>query len=276
MSMPALNDDHGPMNPEHAGHDETSIAGLAAADLDDRETAAARSLVASCPDCAQLHADLVAIMAATAALPAPRRTRDFQLTEADAARLRPSGWRRLVAGLARPRVALGRPLAGGLVALGIAGLIVSASPAIFQSAGSAETGGAAAAPISDQAGPQAGFSGAGSATDGGVPAPSAAASAAAPFLAGSSAPAASTVPETTPVYAGVASAGPNPIPAASSAPVAIVPAPIASDSSATKSASLVNAPGAAPSPLLIGSLVLLVAGLVLLGLTWARGRSTRP
>jgi hypothetical protein len=278
MSMPAPNDRHGPMNPEHAGHDETLIAGLAATDLTDLETAAARSLVASCLDCAQLHADLVAIMAATAALPALRRTRDFQLTDADAAHLRPSGWRRLVAGLARPRVALGRPLAGGLVALGIAGLIVSASPAIFQSAGSAETGGAAAAPISDQAGPATGFDGAGSTTASALAAPSAAAAASgAPlFVVGSSAPAASTIPVTTPDFAGAASAQPSPFPAASSAAVAVVPAPAASDSSASKSAAQGNAPGVSPSPLLVASLVLLTAGLVVLGLTWAGGRSTRP
>jgi uncharacterized membrane protein YjjP (DUF1212 family) len=57
--------------------------------------------------------------------------------------------------------------------------------------------------------------------------------------------------------------------------VAVVPAPVASDSSATKSAALAGAPGVSPSPLLIGSLVVLVAGLVVLALTWAGGRSSR-
>ncbi len=277
MSMPAPNDHHEVMTPDHAGHDETLIAGLAAADLTDPETAVARALVASCPDCAQLHEDLGAIMAATAALPAPRRTRDFQLTEADAARLRPSGWRRLAAGFGRPRLALGRPLAGGLVALGIAGLIVSASPAIFGSTGPAEAGGAAAAPVSDQAGPAAGFGGAGSTLGIALSVPSAAPSAAAPSAAASlAAPqASSTIPDTTPVYAGSASAQPSSVPAASGAAVAVVPAPVASDSSATKSAALASAPGVSPSPLLIGSLVLLFAGLVVLALTWAGGRSTR-
>ncbi|HEY7827138.1 MAG TPA: hypothetical protein VIB99_02825 [Candidatus Limnocylindrales bacterium] len=265
------------MTPDHAGHDETLIAGLAAADLTDPETAVARSLVASCPDCAELHADLVAIMAATAELAPPRRTRDFQLTEADAARLRPSGWRRLAAGLGRPRLALGRPLAGGLVALGIAGLIVSASPAIFGSAGSAEAGGAAAAPVSDQAGPAAGVGAASSPFDSQLSVPLAPASAAAPAAAASAAPsqASSTIPDTTPVYAGSASAQPSSVPAASGAAVAVVPAPVASDSSATKSAALAGAPGVSPSPLLIGSLVVLVAGLVVLALTWAGGRSSR-
>jgi hypothetical protein len=268
MSMPAPNDHHAAMTPDHAGHDETLIAGLAAADLTDPETAVARSLVASCPDCAELHADLVAIMAATAELAPPRRTRDFQLTEADAARLRPSGWRRLAAGLGRPRLALGRPLAGGLVALGIAGLIVSASPAILGSTGTAETGGAAAAPVSDQAAPAAGVGGASSTLGIALSVPSAAASAAPPQ-------ASSTVPDRTPVYAGSASAQPSLVPAASGAPVAAVPAPVASDSSATKSAVLGSGPGVSPSPLLIGSLVLLVAGLVVLALTWVGGRSTR-
>ena len=62
-------------------HDETLVARLAADDLPetDRDAGLARSLVAECPACAELLADLRAIAAATAVLPAPRRTRDFRL-----------------------------------------------------------------------------------------------------------------------------------------------------------------------------------------------------
>jgi hypothetical protein len=112
-------------------HDETLIAQLAAADLpeDDRDGRQARSLVADCPGCAELLADLRAIVSATAELPAPRRTRDFRLTEADAARLRPAGWRGLLARLASPSFAFTRPLATGLATLGIAGLVLASLPA---------------------------------------------------------------------------------------------------------------------------------------------------
>ena len=63
------------------------------------ERAAAEALVAGCSLCAQLHADLVALGAAARAMPTPARPRDYVLTPADAARLRPTGWRRVVGGL---------------------------------------------------------------------------------------------------------------------------------------------------------------------------------
>jgi len=147
MPVPA---DRGPSidGPAHtrADHDETLIAGLAAGDLDQREAAEARALVAGCPACARLEADIRSIMAATTALPVPQRIRDFRLTEADAARLRPSGWRRILEPFARPRLAFTRPLAGGLVTLGIAGLILASIPTGAAPAGEAATAGDAAGP----------------------------------------------------------------------------------------------------------------------------------
>jgi hypothetical protein len=120
-----------------ADHDETLVARLAANDLAARELEAARAQVAECPACAQLLVDLRSISSATSALPAPRRTRDFRLTEADAARLRPAGWRGLLARLGSPGFAFARPLAGGLAALGIAGLILASLPSGFGGAGGA-------------------------------------------------------------------------------------------------------------------------------------------
>ena len=130
-------------------HDETLVARLAADDLAPRELEAARAQVADCPACAELLADLRSIASATAQLPAPRPTRDFRLTEADAARLRPAGWRGLLARLGSPGFAFAKPLAGGLAALGIVGLILASFPAGF-GAGSASgslpgTGGNSAA-----------------------------------------------------------------------------------------------------------------------------------
>src|SRR6516162_2550150 len=110
--------------PAHDRHDLMLVAALAAGDATGREREAAEALVASCADCAQLHADLQAIGTATAALPPVPRTRDFRLSETDTARLRPSGWRRAVAWLRGGGTATGkgvalRPLAVGLTTLGI-------------------------------------------------------------------------------------------------------------------------------------------------------------
>jgi hypothetical protein len=125
----------GPMDPltnPHDRHDLLLIAAHASGDLAGRDLAQADELVASCPDCALLYGDLRAIVSATAALPTVERPRDFRLTPADAARLRPAGWRRAVGWLrgdsaARRGGAL-RPLAIGLTTLGLVGLVFSATP----------------------------------------------------------------------------------------------------------------------------------------------------
>ena len=83
---------HGTSEP-HARHDRHLVAALAADDLEPIVRTEAETLVATCRDCAELFADLKVIAAATAALPDVPRTRDFRITAADAARLRPRGWR---------------------------------------------------------------------------------------------------------------------------------------------------------------------------------------
>src|SRR5438045_6959118 len=50
--------------------------------------------------------------------------RDFQLTAADAARLRPTGWRGFVAANSSSRTIFSKPLGVGLVTLGLVGLLV--------------------------------------------------------------------------------------------------------------------------------------------------------
>jgi hypothetical protein len=114
----------------HAGHDELLIARLYGDDVDDRERARALELVAGCDDCAAIYADLGAIAKATAALPVPARPRDFALTEADAARLRPR--RR---GLAR-LLGIGsrRSFGGALAALGFSGLVLTSALSMFGTA----------------------------------------------------------------------------------------------------------------------------------------------
>ncbi len=123
------------------------IVAFDAGDLAGREQDAAAMLASTCPGCASLLVDLGVLRAATAALEVAPRTRDYRLTDADAARLRPSTWQSLVRWLAAPRSAL-RPLAGGLAALGIAGLLLSTAPGFLGGSATSLTNGApAVAPI---------------------------------------------------------------------------------------------------------------------------------
>jgi hypothetical protein len=115
------------------------IVALDAGDLTGSERDRAARLAAACAGCAALLADLALIRAATAALPAPRRTRDYRLTGADAARLRPSAWRRLLGWLGAPRSTV-RPLAGALATLGIVGLLLGTTPGLFGQATTVSTG----------------------------------------------------------------------------------------------------------------------------------------
>jgi hypothetical protein len=146
------------VNELHEQHDQILVVAFASGDLApaDPDRTNAQALVDSCADCARLHDDVLAIARATKALPPAARTRDFQLSPEQAAKLRPAGWRRLVAGLAAPGSLLSRPLGLGLATLGIAGLLLGTLPSV-----SLGLGGAASVPAA--------------APGGGAPAPSAAA-----------------------------------------------------------------------------------------------------
>jgi hypothetical protein len=256
----------------HPEHDQILIARLAAADLasTDRDAAQAQALLTDCPDCAELYADLQAIASATAALAAPRRTRDFRLTDADAARLRPSGWRGALARLGSPSFAFTRPLAAGLATLGIAGLLLASLPAallgsaasssehilstVGNSVGGAGGGAYAASPGSSAApafGPEVSSPVTGTDAGGPSAAPSAAASAAAPSAVAPAPATDSSGGSTTGgTKSGVgldASRAPQDGGATGTPPKA-VPEPGAEG-------------GAGPSPLVVLSLVLLAAGL---------------
>lgn len=125
----------------HASHEPTRIASLADHSLLAADRAAAEALVASCSACATIHADILALQAATKAMPVPARPREFILTLTDVARLRPGGWRRFVAAFGSSRDLLSRPLAAGLTALGLAGLLLATIPSVL-------TGGAASSTLS--------------------------------------------------------------------------------------------------------------------------------
>jgi hypothetical protein len=227
----------------HATHDAELVAAYAAGDATGADLAAAEDLVAGCAECATLHRDLRAIMAALPRVPAPARPRDFRLTPEQAVALRPrSGLRRLLVPLAGARFAFAGPAGAGLAALGLAGILLSGGlnvqpPQTLTTVDKSVTG---AAP---QAGAVAsgvpGVDGAASAPflasgPNDQAAPSAAASKAAALAppASSSAPVpASTAPSTAPSVAGSAvpappSAGPSAV--TPSAGVALRPMPSAS------------------------------------------------
>ncbi len=111
--------------PAEAEAHASLIVALDAGDLDGAELERAEVLPAACAGCAALRDDLAAIRGAMTSLPAPARRRDFRLTDADAARLRPSVWRRLLGWLAAPGSSV-RPLATGLATLGVVGLLLTA------------------------------------------------------------------------------------------------------------------------------------------------------
>jgi hypothetical protein len=129
----------------HATHDPAVVAALAVrpADLADADRTAAGELVASCAECADLLADLVALQVALPETSTPVRPRDFTLTREDADRLRAGGWRRVLGFFGSARDSFSRPLAVGLTTLGLAGLLVASMPS-FAGLG----GGAASAPAS--------------------------------------------------------------------------------------------------------------------------------
>ena len=110
----------------HDQHDPILVAALAADDLAGTDRDRAIELTSTCADCAMLRDDLLTLARATAAAPPPiaTRPRDYQLTAADAARLRPNGWRRLVEAVRSSRAFVSRPLGVGLATLGLAGLLI--------------------------------------------------------------------------------------------------------------------------------------------------------
>jgi len=134
----------------HDRHDALLVAALAAGDLAGTDRDHATDLIETCAECATLNDDLVAIARATSTVPPPitSRPRDFRLTPEQAARLRPSGWRRFAGVLAGPRLAFTRPLGIGLATIGLAGLLlmnVSLGASLGSSAAAPAVGGPAPA-----------------------------------------------------------------------------------------------------------------------------------
>src|SRR4029453_8106468 len=101
---------------EHASHDLERVAALLDGDLSPADRMTGEAMVAACTECARLRDDLIVLAGAASATPAPRRTRDFRLTPAAAARLAPAGSRepvteatRLTDDMFDPRITAGHP-----------------------------------------------------------------------------------------------------------------------------------------------------------------------
>ncbi len=276
----------------HAAHDRLLVAAHAAGDASGPDLERAAALVASCPECARLHRDLRALSAALAETPAPARPRDFRLTDEAAARLsRPTGWRRLLAPFSGARSAVG-PLAASLATLGLAGLLLGGGVNLGLGGASsmsapAPQAAATAAPAAAGGGDNVYGSAAGQGALGAAPAPSAA-----PSAAAAGTPPTAPVPSAEGAVTGIASAAPSVVPPPPATGPAGSPA-VASDKNApsagvsagaptaapsgageanvapTRSAAtppatpVAEPPGPGPSPLAVGSALLLAAGIVL-------------
>jgi hypothetical protein len=115
----------------HARHDRFAISAALGGG------GALPGTVLSCPACGALHSDLLVIRDAIRGAWLPQRPRDLRLSAVTAARLRPSGWRRLVRAIGSSRDAISRPLGLSLVGLGLAGLLLTAVPMVSFPFGSA-------------------------------------------------------------------------------------------------------------------------------------------
>jgi hypothetical protein len=122
----------------HAGHDPVRVA-----EAMDRGAQLA-PVLRLCVRCVALYVDLVSLTAALPKSALPRRPRAFTLTAADAARLRPGGWRGWWSAVGSARDTLTRPLAIGITTLGLAGLLLTAAPTLRLGLGGAASSGAMA------------------------------------------------------------------------------------------------------------------------------------
>ena len=116
----------------HENHDPLLIAAHASNDPSPVEIERVERWLHDCPACAALHADVLSISGALAALPKTARApRDFRLSPAQASRLRGGPWwRRLGRAISAPR-GVGRPLAAAFTTLGLVGLLIGNLPTGF-------------------------------------------------------------------------------------------------------------------------------------------------
>jgi hypothetical protein len=271
----------------HATHDPECVSAYMDGALDAADAPLVASWLSACHQCASLRDDLAAIAEAHRAMSVPARSTDYRLSDSDAARLSRRGWRGWVALIGTSRDLVTRPLALGLTAIGIAGLLVTAGP-LLPIGSAARTLSAVGAAVSGNEaqsanGSNSGKSGPSRVVIGAPGVDSYGLASAAPSIA---VPAAAAAPSTAPASGGAAAFPSAASSAAAPSGEAAAPAPLApalGASSAPRSAAdipsdapAVDAAGgsatdagitsdiAAFPTLLIGSIVALGAGLGLI------------
>lgn len=264
----------------HDHHDPLLVAQFVGDDVDQAQRAVVAGWLATCAACVDLAADLRELSAGLRALPPVRRTRDFRLTESDAARLRRARWRSVIDGLTSGRLTWAQPVGVTLAALGIVGLLV----------GTFSLGGPAT--ISSTALDQMSRAGAGAAPvlQGATNAPGPSAAAATPVAGGGALFGPSAAPSTdsegkpvlsSPSGSKSAFASASPAPAFNAASVPPGSAPANASSPATTSPASAGTTGGTGSGgsggfardlLLAASFVLVVVGLGLLALRFVGRR----
>ncbi len=110
-----------PSPTDHERHDPLLVAQFVAGDpLGEVQQHEARQLVSACGACAALATDLRAISSAVAWEPMPTRRRDFRLGPEQAERLDGNPVTRLLRRFSVPRSGAFRPLAAGVMSIGLA------------------------------------------------------------------------------------------------------------------------------------------------------------
>ncbi len=255
----------------HAAHDPELIAAAVGGAIDPSERRLIDERLSTCSACAELHADLLAIASAQRALPTPSRPRDFRLTPADAHRLRPRGFGAVLAAIGSSRDAFSRPLAVGLTTLGLVGLLVANVPS-FGLGGAASASAGPDTNLYGAKGSDAFTEGSG---DGNV------------FGGQDNPPAASAAPSAAaaaaPEPSAAASIAAQPVaPIARSAPPREAASPVADTATDGNTSLAANTPAGeaarlaaateGPSPLVVGSVLMLLAGVALFLARWGARR----
>jgi hypothetical protein len=249
----------------HATHDQLLLARFYGGDVDEAERSLALEQMATCADCADAFADFGAISAVMAALPIPRRPRDFTISEADAARVgrRSIGWA-IFDRLGRTRALGGSMLAAGMVGFAIVGALSvfgqggGSSPQFDQTVSAPAAVATEAGPLGAQGAVAANGTGTGNIAAGPSAAGASLAAATAPVLATAPTVAAATQPVTPAASAVAPGAGqvPAAVPPASStgdkrAPVGAQGAGSTTQSTTQPPASGVSATPSGPDPRVI-------------------------
>jgi anti-sigma factor RsiW len=246
----------------HPTHDPELIAAAVGGVLEPSERRQVDSWLSTCRACAELHSDLLSIASAQRTVPTPARPRDFQLTPADAHRLRPHGIRAILAAIGSSRDAFTKPLAVGLTTLGLVGLLVGTVP-VFGSGNVSTILSTVGAPVGAADASKNG-DGDGTVFGGQDLAPPSAAAAAPIYPDASAAASAAPQPDAVSGAPEIASAAPREVTGASASEAADGGGAVLDANGDTETLrSSAQADG--PSGLLIGSVLLLVAGLVLFG-----------